>query len=350
MLRAAGGYWGSQGIEGEILCTGEVLGSYAAPLRDAGYRIHHLPFARSAHFLHSIYRFFRSHRFDTVHIHSERASFWYAGLAYVTGHRRMIRSLHGVFSFRGGLRVRRYLQRLIMRRIFGVRMASPSETVRRVERSTFHNSSVVIANWFDSNQHHPPTPEQRAAARRAFGIEPGAMVICSVGNCLPLKNHTAVLQAIAEVPPSLNILYLHAGEEQHGNGERSLAAGLGIAGRVQFIGPFGNVQTVLHASDLFVMPSLREGFGIAAMEAMGAGVPVVLSDVEGLCDFHAISPAIHWIEPTSAAVKSAILHFHGLALLERKAIGDELSAGAHRSFGVTQGAAQYAALYRGTPV
>jgi glycosyltransferase involved in cell wall biosynthesis len=347
MLRAAGGYWRALGIEGEILCTGEQLGSYATPLRDAGFRVHHVPFKRSMRFLHSIYRFFRGHRFDSVHIHTERGSFWYVGLAYMTGHRCMVRSLHTVFSFHGGLRARRYAQRLIMRRVFGVRMAAVSQSVQYAEQGTFHNSSQVIPNWFDSNWYRPAKPQERHAARAAFAIDPAAMVISSVANCSPIKNHAAVLRAIASIPRSMNILYIHAGDEHDDPSERALAAELGISDRVKFIGPVANAQAVLHASDLFVMPSLREGFGIAALEAMGVGVPVILSNVEGLRDFHAMSPAIHWIEPTAGAVEDAILHFHALGALERKAVGEQLSAGAHRYFGIATGAAQYAALYRG---
>jgi glycosyltransferase involved in cell wall biosynthesis len=298
-------------------------------------------------FLHSIYRFFRGRRFDSVHIHTERGNFWYAGLAYITGHKCIVRSLHTIFRFHGGLRARRCAQRLIMRRVFGVRMAAVSQSVKYVEQGMFHNSTLVIPNWFDSNRYRPAKPLERQAARAAFAIDPSAMVISSVGNCSPIKNHAAVLRAIASVPRCMNILYMHAGDEHDDPSERSLAAELGISDRVKFIGPVANAQAVLHASDLFVMPSLKEGFGIAALEAMGAAVPVVLSDVEGLRDFRAMNPAIHWIEPTARAVEAAILHFHALGALKREAVGEQLSAGAHRSFGIATGAAQYAALYRG---
>jgi glycosyltransferase involved in cell wall biosynthesis len=347
MLRVAAGYWNALGIEGEILCTGEQLGFYASSLEDAGFRVHHLPFARSVRFLLSIYRFFRGHRFDSVHIHTERGSFWYAGFAYLTGHRSMVRSLHNIFPFRGPLRARRYAQRLIMRRVFGVRMAAVSQSVKCVEKGTFHNSSLVIPNWFDSNWYRPAKPHERQAARTIFAIDPSALVISSVGNCSQVKNHSAVLLAIASVPRSLNILYLHAGEECDDPTEWALAAKLGIAGRVRFLGPVLEARAVLHASDVFVMPSLREGLGVAAIEAMGAGVPVVLSDVDGLRDLRGLSPAIHWIEPNARGVETAILHFHAMGALKREEAGEELSGAAHRNFGIANGAAQYAALYRG---
>jgi glycosyltransferase involved in cell wall biosynthesis len=349
MLRGAGSYWKAQGIDGEILCTGEVPGSYTASLQDAGYRVHHLPFQRSIWFLHSVYRFLRGRQFDAVHIHTERAGFWYAGLAYMTGHRRIIRSLHSIFPFTGRLRARRWAQRLIMRRVFGVRMVAVSVSVMGVERRTFHNPCLVIPNWFDSGWYRPALPEERKAARATFGIERGVMAIASVGNCSPIKNHTAVLRAIANIPRDVNILYLHAGEERDSTGERELSEEEGIAGRIRFLGPVPDARAVLHACDLFVMPSLGEGFGVAAIEAMGAGVPVVCSDVEGLRDFRGVSAAIHWIEPSAACVEAAILHFYRLGAAERRTIGEQLSESAHRRLGIAAGAASYSAVYRGEP-
>jgi glycosyltransferase involved in cell wall biosynthesis len=349
MLRSAASYWKAHGIEGEILCAGAVPGSYAASLQAAGYLIHHLPFTPIPAFLMSIYRFLQSHKYDAIHIHTERAGFWYATLAYLTGHRRIVRSIHSVFPFTGGLRARRRLQRLIMRRALGVQMAAASESVKRSEQRTFHNTTSVISNWFDSDSYSPPLPGERDAARAALGIEPHALVISSIGNCSLIKNHAAILQALSQAPNNSNIVYLHVGEEQADCQERRLTSELGLSAQVRFLGPLINARSVLHASDLFVMPSLHEGFGIAAVEAMGAGLPVALADVEGLLDFHTLSASIHWIAPTTAGVASAILYVQHLDPAERRAIGERLSTAAHQRFGITVGAAQYAALYRGEP-
>ena len=238
-------------------------------------------------------------------------------------------------------------QRLLMRRVLGVRMAAVSQSVKRLEQGTFHNRSLVIPNWFDNDRYRPRQPAEREAARAAFGIDPGATVISTVANCSTIKNHAAVLRAMASVSAAVNIIYLHAGDEKEDPSERALAARLGIADRVKFLGAVEDVRAVLDASDLFVMPSLKEGCSIATIEAMGVGVPVALSDVEGLRDFRETCSSIYWIEPTARGVGDAILHFHAAGAVERNEVGEELSAAAHRNFGISTGAAQYAALYRG---
>src|SRR5207253_112178 len=62
----------------------------------------------------------------------------------------------------------------------------------------------------------------------------------------------------------------------------SRARSLGLAARVEFLGFRDDVATLMTRADLYVQPSRWEGFGIAAVEAMASGLPVVCSDVAGL--------------------------------------------------------------------
>ena len=53
---------------------------------------------------------------------------------------------------------------------------------------------------------------------------------------------------------------------------------------MKFLGDVSNINALLNRADIFFMPSLREGFGIAAVEAMASGLPVVASDIPGIGD------------------------------------------------------------------
>ena len=345
MLRAAAGYWRGQGIESAILITGETRGDYAEALANAGYRLHHLPFRRSVGYLARVYRFFKSHDCEGIHIHCERANFWFALLAYCAGRRRIVRSVHSLFRFSGLLRARRFAQRFVLRALFGVRTIAVSPAVQRLERDVFANPALSIPNWFDADRFRPPTEPEREAARRRWGIPAGAIAITTVGNCAPVKNHAAVIGALASLPDCF--LYLHAGCEDEGRSERLLAAGLGVADRVRLLGAVDDVEAVLQAADLFVMPSLYEGLGLAAVEALAAGLPAVLADVEGLRDLRAIAPECEWIRPGSDEIAAAVLRVAKRSRAERAGLGALLSARVHCEFSVRQGARQYAALYEG---
>jgi glycosyltransferase involved in cell wall biosynthesis len=336
MLRAAAASWRQQGITGEILSTGAEPGEYADVLRQAGYRVHHLPFTKSAAFLAGFFQLVRRGAFDVVHLHTERATFWFAALAWAAGVRRLIRTIHATFDFGGPLRLRRALQRWIMRRVCGLQMTACSESVARVEWERFRNPVTVLGNWFDSDRY----PLDRDGTRH-----PGAgLVLLTVGNCAGVKNHEAVLRALAELP---HARYLHAGCEDAAGTERALAEALGVADRVEFLGVVTDLRPVFRAADLFVMPSLHEGFGIAAVEAMGAGVPVLLADVKGLRDFQAHSGAIRYCAPEAAALVRAVQEFISVPPAERSTAGIALSQMAHRTYGAAAGAARYTALYRG---
>jgi glycosyltransferase involved in cell wall biosynthesis len=345
MLQVAAPYWREQGFESEILSVGTVLGAYTPVLERAGYRIHHIQFSSSYAFLRAVYRFFRQQSYDAVHIHLERANLWYALLAYISGTRKLAYTSHGMFLFKGALRIERSIQRWIMRTFLKVQMVSISPSGRRSELERFGNETTVISNWFDSTKYKLPSMEQRHASRRDLGTPADVMIITSVGGCWSYKNHESIIEAIARLPINSPVVYLHVGQEGAGCPERKLAGTMGVSNRVRFLGIVPDILPILHASDVYIMPSVCEGFGIAAVEAMGAGLPTILSDVPGLCDFRGAGEGIYWVKPTPESVKKAILHFLDVPAADRREMGAKLSSYAHTHFGVERGAAAYAALY-----
>ena len=97
----------------------------------------------------------------------------------------------------------------------------------------------------------------------------------------PKKDHETLLRAVSLVPGVVLVL---AGDGQLSEQLHTLADELGIASRVRFLGKRMDVPRLLKAVDVYVQPSLWEGFGIAALEAMAAGKPVVASNVPGLAE------------------------------------------------------------------
>jgi glycosyltransferase involved in cell wall biosynthesis len=351
MLQAAAPYWREQGFESDILSVGNTLGAYAPALEKSGYRIHHIQFSPSCAFLRSVLSFLKRQRYDAIHIHLERANFWYALLAYISGTRKLAYSIHGTFLFRRGLRIERCIQRWIMRSFFGVKMVSISPSVERNEREKFSNDSILIPNWFDSTKYKPPSMEERYASRYILDIPDDVTTITSVGGCWSYKNHSAIIKAIAGLSTNSPIVYLHVGQEAEGYPERKLAEMMGASNRVRFLGIVPDVLPILYASDVYIMPSIvaekiTEGFGVAAMEAMGAGLPAILSDVPGLCDFRDGGEDIYWAEPISESLARAIQHFRDVPASERREMGLRLSSYVHRHFAVEKGAGAYARLYQ----
>jgi len=119
----------------------------------------------------------------------------------------------------------------------------------------------------------------REALRRDWGVPAGALVVGSVGRLVAVKNYGLLLRAVAASGPYLHLVL--AGEGPERAALTALAASLGIASRVHLLGHSNDVDRVLGAFDVFVLPSISEGMSNTLLEAMAAGVPPVASDVGG---------------------------------------------------------------------
>jgi len=100
-----------------------------------------------------------------------------------------------------------------------------------------------------------------------------------VARCYPQKDHATLLRALAAVPDAHLFL---VGDGPLRPSLEAMAQSLRIRDRVTFLGYRQDVAAVLKASDIYVHSTHSDGFGIAACEAMAAGLPVVASDVPGL--------------------------------------------------------------------
>lgn len=335
-----------RGVNAEIVSTGAALGSYAPQLSMAGYKLHHVPFSKSPRFFIDLYRLMRAGNYDIFHLHTERANFWIGLLALALRPTRVLQTIHSSFVFRGNLRLRRKIQRRVLRALGLVHVAiSPS--VVQTELTYFGLKTRLVSNWYDSNRFAPPSAVERSQARQALGIAENETVLVSVGNCSKIKNHTALIEAIARLPVELRPLYLHAGIEEDGAPERRLAAQLGIAEHVRFLGPLADVQPILYAADLFAMSSLVEGFGIAAVEALATGLPAVLTDVLGLRDFRSTYQELCYATPDSNGLCAALAVLLAESRDQRNARSKDYPAISRQMFGIESGVAGYIEIYRG---
>jgi len=131
---------------------------------------------------------------------------------------------------------------------------------------------------------HPQDAVAIEAVRRRYGLE--GPFLLSVGSLEPGKNRERLLQAFARLRAGgLKHTLVVAGQRAwRYEGEEPLARRLGLADSVRFLGhvPQADLPALYSAADLFVFPSLYEGFGLPALEALACGTPVVASNVSAL--------------------------------------------------------------------
>jgi glycosyltransferase involved in cell wall biosynthesis len=128
-------------------------------------------------------------------------------------------------------------------------------------------------------------PQVRAQIRQSFGFAEHETVVLSVGALVERKAHHTLLHAAHQLKEQgLHLRYIICGE---GNLRSKLEAEThtrGLNAEVCFAGFYNDMSTVFAAADVFVHVPLWEGLGVAVMEAMAAGVPVIASRVGGIPD------------------------------------------------------------------
>lgn len=141
----------------------------------------------------------------------------------------------------------------------------------------------LIENGVDLEKFAPPSPQQRRAARAALGIDGAGPVACYVGSGFERKGAFQLVHALMD--PNLGELTaVVAGRDKAAGRLIQLADSLGLADRVVVTGPVGDVRSVLHAADLFVLPTLYDPMPNAALEALATGLPVVTTPDAGIAD------------------------------------------------------------------
>ena len=124
----------------------------------------------------------------------------------------------------------------------------------------------------------------REQIRRKFKIPDDVFYLLSVGELNHNKNHIVILRAMAQIPDKK----IWLGICGKGHMEETLKAEadrLGLKDRFTLFGFRNDIPQMLSMADCFVFPSLREGLGIAAIEAMAAGVPLITSDCRGTREY-----------------------------------------------------------------
>lgn len=152
----------------------------------------------------------------------------------------------------------------------------------------------------------------RKAKRASLGIPEGAFVIGNVGRLMPQKGQVYLLQAfkrVLERVPHAHLVIVGWGTLE--DELRAFARELGVAERVVFTGARLDVPELLATFDVFGFSSIHEAQGIAILEGMAAGVPVVAPDVDGIPDVVRHEKTGLTVPPRDPdALAAAILRLH----------------------------------------
>ena len=226
----------------------------------------------------------RKHELDLVHVHyaiPHATSAWVA-CEMLEGERdlKIVTKLHGTDITLVGLHPSfQAITQFSILRSHGLTAVSDflkRETVR--DFSVPESRIEVVPNFVDTRIYRPGLEP----CHRATLAPDGEKIVMHISNFRPVKRVEDVVEIFARVLGEIPSRLVLVGDGPDLPRARVKVEELGIRDRVVFLGEYTLVQELLSCSDLFLLPSGSESFGLAALEAMACGSPVVASRVGGL--------------------------------------------------------------------
>ncbi len=161
----------------------------------------------------------------------------------------------------------------------------------------------VVPNFVDITRY-----SRGDATARARIAHPDEAILCHVSNFRKVKRIPDVLHVFAEVRRQRPAKLVLVGDGPERLPAESLAKELDVSQDVLFLGKTSNVECILGISDLFLLPSETESFGLAALEAMASSVPVIASRAGGLPEVvdHGVNGYLEDIGDVSAMAQRAL--------------------------------------------
>ncbi len=222
---------------------------------------------------------FRRLKPNVVHLHTGRANWLGGRAAYAAGvpavsTRRMDRPV----------KVNAKNRRIYQRYVQATAAISPAVLEQLLAGGVPAERCELI--WSSLDPTRLTACSTRAQSRSELNVSPEQPLALAAGALVPRKGFDRLIQAFADGPaqhPSSPVLLI-AGEGPGRANLEELIGQLECGASVRLLGQRAGMGDLLQAADLFCMPSLAEGLGIAALEAMAAGLPVLASRVGGLGD------------------------------------------------------------------
>jgi glycosyltransferase involved in cell wall biosynthesis len=227
--------------------------------------------------LYRLVRLMRAGRYDVVHVHLYRACVYGRIAARMAGIPVVVTTEHSIGDHQIEGRRKTWGVRVLYLatdKLSNVTIAV-SEAVRRrlVDWGIRESKIRVIPNGLDVDALVFDAAARRRV-RSSFGVPDGTYVVGGVGRLETGKRFDALIAALAPLlGPSRRLLLVGDGRERQRL--RQLADAAGIADWVLFAGERADIGALLSAMDLFVSPSDDETFGVAILEALAAGLPVL---------------------------------------------------------------------------
>ncbi|EDL65257.1 glycosyltransferase [Bacillus sp. SG-1] len=215
------------------------------------------------------------HHYDIIHVHLFPSQFWVASAKFVSKKNPvLITTEHSTMNRRRNKKFF-YLLDLFMygqyNKIVCISEGTASGLIERYK--SLEKKIEIIHNGIRSARFLEIDPVH------IEGLTVKDPVILTVGRLEKEKNHEVIIKALKFTS---NVHLLVAGDGKRKGELESLAINSGVSSRVHFLGERQDIPELMKMASIYIQPSKWEGFGLAVLEAMTSGLPVIASDIPGL--------------------------------------------------------------------
>lgn len=217
------------------------------------------------------------HKYDIVHTHNTAPQL-FAAIGSVLCSVVLCTTEHTTSNRRRGLKWYAPIDRWMYGRYKSVISISPATTEELEKHVNLKCPVITIPNGIDVEKYKVAKSVNRAS----IGCKDTDFLLMMVAGFRYQKDQDTVIRAMKLLPDDVTLCLVGEGERRQACEE--LVREERLMDRVKFVGLRADVPNVLKTADVVVMSSHYEGFGLAAVEGMAAGKPVVASDVIGLGD------------------------------------------------------------------
>ena len=191
-----------------------------------------------------------------------------------------------------------------------------------------------------------PVRIEAPVTRESLSIAQDALVLICVGRLIPLKRVQDAIQALHAIGGSIPATLVVVGEGPEMPRLQGLAAQLGVADRVRFLGARRDVPALLRVADLFLQCSDTEGLSMSIIEALHAGLPCIVTQVGGNPELvHQDENGALYRHSDVAALTARVTRLAQNPELRRQ-MGERSRQSAQRDFTIEACTEKYVSLYR----
>ncbi len=253
-------------------------------------------FASNRKALRQIIEIMETEKIDRIHCHTPMGGFLgrMAGRHFPAQKIKVIYTVHGFHFYKG-------CNRLVYRLFHGIErcLAQYTDAIVTINKEDYETADkfrmknnqghiyYMPGIGLDMEQYCIAETRQRMEARKALGIR--GFFLLSVGEIRANKNQIVMIRALGRLKKEgydmEKIVYGIVGDGPQKKKIEKLAKKLNIEDRIRFYGYQKDVRPYIRAADATAFPSVREGLGMAALESLAMGVPVLAADNRGTREY-----------------------------------------------------------------